>query len=62
MNGFSPKWYEWIRNIVSGGHVSVKVNDDIGPFFCTHKGLRQGDPLSPSLFNIVVGMLAILNF
>jgi hypothetical protein len=36
------------------------VNDEIGTNFKTHKGLRQGDPLSPILFNIVVYMLAIL--
>jgi hypothetical protein len=38
----------------------VRVNDDIGPFFSTHKGLRQGDALSPILFNIVADMLAVL--
>jgi len=38
----------------------VKVNDDIGKNFQTKKGLRQGDPLSPLLINLVVDMLAIL--
>jgi hypothetical protein len=33
--------------------VAIKVNDDIGPYFQTKKELRQGDPLSPILFNIV---------
>ena len=40
--------------------MGVKVNDEIGPFFSTHKGPRQGDPLSPILFNIVADILAIL--
>jgi hypothetical protein len=45
---------------VQGGSVGVKVNDEIGHYFQTKKRLRQGDPLSSMLFNIVVDMLAIL--
>lgn len=59
MKGFSPIWCVWIHNIVSGGHVGVKVNDDLG-LFNTQKGLRQGDPLSSILSNIDDHMLAIL--
>jgi hypothetical protein len=40
--------------------VGIKVNDDIGHYFQTLKGLGQGDPFSPILFHIVAGMLAIL--
>jgi hypothetical protein len=45
---------------MEGGHVGIKINDQVGQNFQTKKGVRQGDPLSPILFNIVIDMLAIL--
>jgi hypothetical protein len=42
------------------GSVGVHVNDNIGHYFQTRKGLRQGDPLLPILFNISADKLAIL--
>jgi len=60
MKGFSPTWCRWIEGMVTGGSVGIKVNDDIGPYFQTKRGLRQGDPMSPILFNIIADMLPLL--
>jgi len=60
MKGFSSQWISWVQSFTSGGSVAINVNDEVGSYFQTKKGLRQGDLLSPILFNIVADMLAIL--
>lgn len=37
MKGFSPHWCQWIDQIVQGGRVVIKVNDDIGLYFQSNK-------------------------
>jgi hypothetical protein len=59
MKGFSSNWISWVQSFISGESVAINVNDEVEPFFQTKKGLRQGDPWSPLLFNIVADMLAI---
>jgi hypothetical protein len=50
---FLPRWCNWINQIVKG---------DIENFFQTMHVIKQGDPLSPILFNLVVDIQATLIF
>ena len=56
--GFNETWCLWISKVVTGGDVCVKLNDQEGPYFVSHKGVRQGNRLSPILFNFVADYLA----
>jgi len=58
IRGFCEKWCSWIKQVVFGGTVSVKLNDQMRPYFRSYKGVRQGDPLSPIFFNFVADYLA----
>jgi mannosylglycoprotein endo-beta-mannosidase len=40
MKGFPNLWCEWVARFVQGGSVGIRVNDDIGHYFQTLKGLR----------------------
>ena len=56
--GFNDTWCDWIKGVVTGGLVCIKLNNIIGPYFVSHKGVRQGDPLSPIFFNFVANCLS----
>ena len=60
MKGFPERFVQWTKDVVSNGKVAITINDVIGPYFVTRKGLRQGDPFSPLLFNLAADVLATL--
>jgi hypothetical protein len=39
MMGFWRQWCARVENVVTGGSVDIKINDDIGNYFQTNKGL-----------------------
>ncbi|GMI65454.1 hypothetical protein HRI_000214700 [Hibiscus trionum] len=58
--GFSVRWRKWISECLSLALVSVLVNGKPSKAFSIKRGLRQGCPLSPLLFNLVGEALSLL--
>ncbi|GKA93152.1 RNA-directed DNA polymerase, eukaryota, partial [Tanacetum coccineum] len=57
--GFGIKWQGWIRGCLTSSKASVLVNGSPTDEFLFHRGLRQGDPLSPFLFILVMESLHV---
>ncbi len=51
--GFSP-WQRWISSCISTACYSILINGRSEGFFKGSRGLQQGDPFSPMLFDIVM--------
>ncbi|KAF3773390.1 Transposon TX1 uncharacterized protein [Nymphaea thermarum] len=57
---FGPSFKQWVMSLVIGAQLAVSFNGKCGDFFCLERGLRQGCPLSPLLFNMVAESFSAL--
>jgi retron-type reverse transcriptase len=59
---FGPNFRRYVKAILHHGYLYVRINGINRNYFVARKGLKQGDPISPILYNIIWLLMCFQKF